>query len=338
MLPAKTVVLLSGDGGAGKSTLALQLMLACTTGNQWLGLDVEQGPVLYLSAEDRIEIIHHRVAEICEAEGIDLAEAHTGEVLPMAGEVSVLAYEKQGRMEVTPLYREIAALLSSSSPLILILDNLADVFAGNENNRSLAKQFIGYLTGLAIRFDCVIVLLAHPSLSGLTSGSGSSGSTAWNNSARGRLYLHKGTGLDAEDSSKRILEVMKANYGPSGTRINLGYAKGRFVRVEPVDPWARVAKGDLERVKERFASGQWRCSDKAQDWGGYAVAEVLGVDVGRDLSKAMRSPPQEKARQDVMVYLRGWERNGDIIRVAGVDARREPTFYYGIRGQEEGDE
>ena len=68
------------------------------------------------------------------------------------------------------------------------LDTLADVFAGNENARQEARQFIGLLRGLAIEHDLAVVPLAHPSLSGMTSGTGTSGSTALLDSVRARSF------------------------------------------------------------------------------------------------------------------------------------------------------
>ena len=54
-------------------------------------------------------------------------------------------------------------------------------------SRTQAKQFVGMLRGIALRFDCVVMMLAHPSLTGINSGSGASGSTAWSNSVRPAL-------------------------------------------------------------------------------------------------------------------------------------------------------
>jgi RecA-family ATPase len=53
----------------------------------------------------------------------------------------------------------------------------------------------------------------------MNSGSGTSGSTAWNNSVRSRLYLTK---ADADgDPDIRILKAMKANYAPSLSDLRL---------------------------------------------------------------------------------------------------------------------
>ena len=37
LIPDRTVTLLSGDGGTGKSLLALQLAVAAATGGRWIG-------------------------------------------------------------------------------------------------------------------------------------------------------------------------------------------------------------------------------------------------------------------------------------------------------------
>ncbi|MCU0909864.1 MAG: AAA family ATPase [Rhodobacteraceae bacterium] len=50
LVPSKTVTLFSGDGGTGKSLLALQLCAAVASGGAWLGLPVAQGRALMISA------------------------------------------------------------------------------------------------------------------------------------------------------------------------------------------------------------------------------------------------------------------------------------------------
>ena len=59
-----------------------------------------------------------------------------------------------------------------------------------------------------INYNATVILLAHPSLSGLSSGSGLSGSTAWENSVRARAYLSR----EAESDDIRVLSRKKSNY------------------------------------------------------------------------------------------------------------------------------
>jgi len=111
----------------------------------------------------------------------------------LAGEDALMASQISPASPLRPtgLYRQIDAHLAEVNPTVIILDMLADLLPGNENDRAQARQFAGLLRGLAIRHDCAVLLLAHPSLSGLNSGSGTSGSTGWNNSVRSRLYFER---------------------------------------------------------------------------------------------------------------------------------------------------
>jgi hypothetical protein len=330
LLPMKNVSLLGGDGGTGKSLLALQLSIACDTGTPWLGMEIEPGPVLFMSAEDDRDEIHKRAAEICAADGLSLAEAFRANMIYRAGMDAVMAVEKDGLLVPTPFFASLTATLEWVQPILLILDNLADVFGGNENSRTQAKQFVGMLRGLAICFDCVVLLLGHPSLSGLASGTGTSGSTAWNNSVRSRLYLHEPEGNEGEikDKDARILECKKANYAAAGQRLELKWADGRFLRSAAKSAFDRIAVADVDRVREKFAATRYRVNEQAVDWGGYAVAELLDWDVGRGIGAKERNAEQNRNRTHIRIYLAGWVRNRVIHVINGFTSKREPAQFY----------
>lgn len=334
IFPARTVAMLSGDGGTGKSLLALQLGLACSTATTWLGIEMVCGPVLYISAEDDENEIANRLKEIAAADQLDLAEASSLVIVHMAGEDATLGYEdgRRGVVKPTDLYKRLDASLELYGPAVLILDNLADVFAGNENNRSAVKHFISLLRKLALKHDCVVLLLAHPSLFGMKEGTGTSGSTGWRNSVRVMLYLHRVvdmTGIEA-DKNVRVLEVMKANYSASGTQLDLRWEKHRFVRKPRPSIWDNVGVSHLEQVAQIFAGGDYRVNDKSEAWGGYVVAEILHLDVGRGLLADERSPEQQKARDKVRKVLAKWAATpGSGIRVVVKDdAARKPREFY----------
>jgi RecA-family ATPase len=76
-----------------------------------------------------------------------------------------------------------------------------------------------------------VTVLSHPSLAGISSGSGISGSTAWHGAFRFRQYL-KGVKADAgeqPDADLRELEFKKNQYGPTGETIVLRYQRGLFL-------------------------------------------------------------------------------------------------------------
>lgn len=258
LIPAGTVTTLNGDGGTGKSLAALQLAVATALGRHWLGQEVTQGSALFISAEDDRDEMHRRLADIAQAEAVSLADLDGLTLRSLAGKDALLSVPMPGQSDVmaeTQLFKRLDDWLSKHRPTLTVLDTLADLFGGNEVNRAQARQFIGMLRGLALRHETTVILLAHPSLSGMASGSGSSGSTAWNNSVRSRLYLRrvKGDAGDEPDTDARELEVMKANYGKTGLLLPLRWQAGVFVadnRSEgALDRMAATAKAERVFMK-----------------------------------------------------------------------------------------
>nr|WP_300975800.1 AAA family ATPase [Yoonia sp.] len=251
LIPSDTVTLFSGDGGTGKSLLALQLAASTALARPWLGLPVREGKAIYLSAEDDRAELHRRLADIAQAEGVLLADLSNLTLRSLAGEDALLALlGKGGALEPTPLLDAIDDLLERFQPDLLVLDTLADYFPGNENDRAEARQFIGMLRGLAIRHRCAVFMLAHPSLTGLNSGTGTSGSTGWNNSVRSRLYLSRVVQDSYEPNpDARVLRTMKSNYARTGAEIGLTWQNGVFIADAPVTGLDRVAaSAKAERV------------------------------------------------------------------------------------------
>jgi RecA-family ATPase len=114
-----------------------------------------------------------------------------------------------------------------------------------------------------------VTILSHPSLSGINSGSGISGSTAWHGAFRFRQYLSgiKPDGDEQPDTDLRQLEFKKNQYGPTAETIALRYQKGLFLPlpgVTSLDKVAKEAKADdvfLELLR-RFDRENRNVSDK----------------------------------------------------------------------------
>lgn len=265
-MPARTVTILSGDGGTGKSLAAMQLAIATARGNDWLGQPTMAGRAVYISAEDDRDELHRRIASVAIAEGFELADLDRLTLCSLAEEDALLSVpEGPGKtMLQTPLFRRVEEWLSMHKPALTVLDTLADLFGGDEINRGQARQFIGQLRGLALKYETTVLLLAHPSLSGMARGDGNSGSTAWNNSVRSRLYMRRVAGEDGveADPDARSLEVMKANYGRIGLSLSLRYRDGAFFSdgiAGAPDAKATAAKADrvfMRLLRECHANGR----------------------------------------------------------------------------------
>ena len=253
LIPASQVTMLGGEPGSGKSLLAKQLAIATAARLPWVGRAIGRpGPSLYLSAEDSEDELHRRIAAICEAERLDLAQLPGLRARSLADADALLATadRRTGKLVPTELYRRLDVEMGRVRPSFLGLDTLADLHAGDEINRAHARQFVGLLRHLAIKHRCSILLLAHPSLTGINSGSGLSGSTAWGASVRSRIYLERVTEEGIEpDPDVRRLSVKKANYGRTGGEIALRWRDGRFVAEGEAGGLDRMAvQAKAERV------------------------------------------------------------------------------------------
>ena len=247
LIPASNVTILSGDGSAGKSLLAIDLAVATADASEWIGTMPEPGKVIFVSAEDELDELHRRLDKITPNVGA-LQELL---IVPLAGKDAIFAAPagREALLQETPLFSALRALVKEQKPVLLILDTLADLFGGDEIKKVHARQFIGMLRGLALDFDVTVLLLSHPSQSGMSSGSGTSGNTAWNNSVRSRLYLERCKNQDGseDDADIRILTTKKANRAKHGGKIFLRYCGGKFVR-EDVAAKASDTEREAERV------------------------------------------------------------------------------------------
>jgi RecA-family ATPase len=253
MIPDRTVTIVSGDGGGGKTTLKLQLAVAIAGRCPWLGHNPDSGPVLFVTAEDDEEEIHRRVYAIAKGLNVELSDLVDLHIVPLAGQDAVMGAPEGKAALITPtaVFRGLVTLVERVRPRLVILDALADVYAGEENARAQARQFIGLLRGLAIKNKLAVVLIAHPSLSGMASGSGTSGSTAWSNSVRARLYLERilDEGNREIDPDLRVLRIKKSNYGPVGLELRLRWKNGAFILDGPAGGFDKLAAdAKAERV------------------------------------------------------------------------------------------
>jgi RecA-family ATPase len=272
-VPLNQAGLFSGEGGTGKSIIELTKNIAHVSGKDWLGTMPEPGPAFYLGAEDDKDEIHIRLAAIAKHYGVTFKELTDSglHVLPLLGQDATLcaASSKSGRVEVTDLYRQIYQAAGDIKPKNISIDTLSRAFAGNEIDRVQVYAFAMHMQALAMVAGGAVTVLSHPSLAGIASGSGISGSTAWHGAFRFRQYLKgaKAESGEQPETDLRELEFKKNQYGPIGETVVLRYQRGLFLPengISSLDKLAREAKADelfLEMLR-RFAGQGRNASDK----------------------------------------------------------------------------
>jgi RecA-family ATPase len=224
-VPAHQVTLFSGEGGSGKSIVELQLACAHVLGRDWFGSLPEPGPVIYQGCEDTRDELHRRVANICKHYGVTFSDLIRGGLNMFScveGDGLLGVPDRSGQIEPTRMYKRLLEAANDIKPRHIGIDTSADVFGGNEIDRGQVRQFVSLLRKLAIAANGSVVLLSHPSLTGISTGTGLSGSTAWHNSVRSRIYL-------TSEGDMRTIEFKKNQYGPLGEKVVVRYEDGVFV-------------------------------------------------------------------------------------------------------------
>jgi RecA-family ATPase len=250
--PVRQAVLFSGEGAAGKSTIYLHLCGAHVLGKDWLGGLPEPGPALFIEAEDDAKVMHRRLAAVANHFGTTFGElAREGlHLISLAGHDAVIAATtRSGKIEPTPLYNQLLEAAGDIKPRMIGIASSANVYAGNEIDRSQVQQFISLLTRLAMLANGTCHLISHPSLSGINTDTGLSGNTQWHNAVRARCYLKsaKPEAGEQPDNDLRELVFKKNNYGPVSETIVLRYRDGLFLPLPGVgslDKIAQEAKAD----------------------------------------------------------------------------------------------
>jgi len=222
------VTLMVGSGGIGKTLLAQQMASCLALGKPFIGDVPEPLKCLMWACEDDHDELWRRqlaLAKWCNA-GLEVF-AERLVIVPRHGLDNALVTTEYGRLLFSPLIEALSEQARDLKSDVVILDNVAQLYGGSENDRHAVTAFMnalaGALPGLAL------LLLAHPSRA---TGSEFSGSSAWENVARTRLYLGASlpghpSGQESEEPTDnvRYLSRRKANYSAKDWR-RLTYADG----------------------------------------------------------------------------------------------------------------
>ncbi len=232
-LPVGTVTSLYGGAGFGKTLLAQQLQTATAIGAPFLGLQTAQCRSLAFYCEDDPDELHRRQRGICLHYGTDMKALDAMRWQARAGKPNVMVTVKDGLMKFSEFAGFVSKAVKATGAKLLILDNIAQLFGGNENVRPEVTQFVNALSSIALEHDAAVLLLGHP---GKATDSQFSGSTAWDAAVRSRWLLDRpaveaGDAGTSELADRRVLRKAKANYAGTGDEIPLRWVNGAF-RVE----------------------------------------------------------------------------------------------------------
>ena len=181
------------------------------------------------------------------------------------------------------------------------------------------------LRAIAIAYDCAILLLTHPSVDGIKTGRGYSGSTHWNNAVRSRLYLttpSKGDGDEERDEDLRELARPKANRAGRNVKLFMRWSDDCFV-LEHGPPAGVLALAHAKTVfldiLRRYTAQGRNLSHQASSHATYAPKQMLDDDKGRAVGKAMLTKAMnalfDEGRIKVEQYGKASKPNSRLVEV-----------------------
>ena len=202
-------------------------------------------------------------------------------------------------MEPTPLYRQLLEAAGDIKPIMIGIAASANVFAGNENDRAQVQQFIGMLTRVAMVANGSIALISHPSLAGINTETGLSGSTQWHNSVRARQFLRgvkpeEGEPVDTRPARDRVQkEQLRADLGEHHLAVDRRLVPAGARRHARPSREGGDRQACVPRLLDRFIAANRDVSDKLGS--NYAPTLFAKEDEAklarlskRDLEDAMR--------------------------------------------------
>ena len=245
--------LLAGDGGLGKSRLALRLAAGIASAeSDWLGgITTAQGSkrrllqidspanVVIATWEDDLDEFDRRLA------ALGMHDATSGRIkfVDMADHGPLWAPLRSGHVSsiasLTTAGEKLRAYAEGVEARLLVIDPLAAAYAGDENVRGLVRAFLSSWDAWGRRNDCAVLFVGHTP----KAASRTSGSTDWRNAVRNLWSMEykyppkAGPGEMTEDKAALILECEKRNYGPKPPVIYLDREGGVLSESEAPD-WA----------------------------------------------------------------------------------------------------
>ena len=241
LVPAGHVTLLSAHGGTGKSMVALMACVSVALGLPLFGIPTRQGNAVFYSGEDGAGLLRHRLRLVCRAMGVSVDDlAGRLFILDATDDDPTLFAEvtTAGRREgvTTATFDGLRNFMAAHAVSFVVVDNASDAFDASEIDRARVRGFVRALARIARTHDAGVLLLAHVD-KGTSRGDrgpnseGYSGSTAWHNSARSRLFMSR------DKDGALLLEHQKNNLGKLHDPLRLLWLEGGIPQADaPVGP------------------------------------------------------------------------------------------------------
>lgn len=329
-----------GASGFGKSSQIIADAMAMVTGRPLFGDEPAASlRVWHYNLEDPRDELCRRIAAAAKHYGLgaddigDRLFVNSGRDAEM-----VIAKESRDGIEiVAPVVRAIMKAIKVNRIDVLQVDPFVATHRVSENDNAKIDAAARQWVRIAEETGCAIELVHHVRKNSGTEqltvddARGASSLIAAVRSARVLNRMAQDEGEKAGVDDHRL--YFRVDNGKSNLAPPMAATWRRFVSVSldngPTpdfvgvveawkwpDPFDGVTTADLMAVQKRISDGQWRESDKATDWAGRAVAEVLGLD-----------PSDKAVRASVRRMIKTWVSTGALRVVERQDKERHKRPY-----------
>lgn len=333
----------AAPGGVGKSFLAQSEALSMVSGLPILGTTSRYASlnVWYWNLEDPFEEIERRFAAAAQFHGVSPDQV-LGKLFVSSGRRTPLVVaipSKTGVEIVQPVVDNLLSEIETNKIDVIIIDPFISSHNVPENDNVAIDAVVKLWGKVAEVGKCAVELIHHTKKMGGEAMSEESfrGAKSLVDGLRSARVLHPMTESDAtkigvSDGHRGYFHTMSEKQSLAPAAHKRTWYKLNSVSIPngdnvaavsswtPPDVFADVTVSHLNKVQALFRQTSYRESDQAAQWGGYIVADVLGIDVGKGVNASGRTPTQKAERYKVKRILAEWITNGAI----GVEKRVDP--------------
>jgi archaellum biogenesis ATPase FlaH len=294
-VPEDHLTMLIGDGGTGKSILALHLALCICTGRPFLGMGTRKGRVLYIDHElDREEQLR-RVHRIARAMGIDAADSSLSDRFQYWRPTHPLGTEEH--------QENLLGAVGDHQIDLVILDSLTMGAEGDVTDVADVVPIMQHLRQwpTTVAIDHV----SHSTAKGSAAQARAFGSVFKRNAARSSLTLAQ------SETGGYALQQEKSNFSEGDGRLTYAVEWGEeeitFEAISDADERAQGLLSDLSSKDVTLVG----VKEEYEALGGAVLAEnVVDWREGRDDVSSV-------AKKTVQNHFAALKRSGDLIGAKG---------------------
>ena len=225
-IPSKSIVLLDGIGGLGKSFFAIELAFALSIGESFLLKEIkpkQDTAILYLTAEDSPDDFRDRLLEIKKAYQYKGKADKFYWVSSLSSKfplkTSTFFTKEYSKIVKTEMADYLEFLIRESRARLVVIDSLINWYGLNENSSDDAVYFYNFLKYLIRKYNLSFLILHHQSKGGLLKDASKEdkfrGSGVFREQARARIVMRQLNSKEENqfDNPKKVkaVEIEKLN-------------------------------------------------------------------------------------------------------------------------------